>query len=161
PGLLFLAGDRRAARRSLPAPLALGKSALVRVVNVNKFHYRRAGAETAYFDLARLLEERGHEVIPFAMLHPENEPTPWSRFVAPEVEFRAPAGPWERLRRAANVLYSRPARDRFAALLREARPDLVHLHNIAHQLSPSILDAAREAGVPVVQSLHDYKLTCP
>ena len=37
----------------------------------------------------------------------------------------------------------------------------MHLHNIAHQLSPSILDAAPPAGVPVVQTLHDYKLTCP
>ena len=133
----------------------------MRVLNVNKFHYRRAGAETAYFNTARLLLEHGHEVIPFAMQHPQNEPTPWSRFFAPYVEFRAPGSPAELVRRASRVLYSRDARDGLRRLLAEARPDLAHLHNIAHQLSPSILDALAEVGVPVVQTLHDYKLTCP
>lgn len=133
----------------------------MRVLSVNKFYYRRAGAETAYFDSLRLLAEHGHEVVPFAMQHPENEPTPWSRFFPSYVEFRAAGGAGERLRRAQRVLYSLEARDCMRRVLAEARPDLVHLHNYAHQLSPSILDAAREARVPVVQTLHDYKLTCP
>jgi glycosyltransferase involved in cell wall biosynthesis len=46
------------------------------------------------------------------------------------------------------------------ALIREARPDVAHLHNVAHQLTPSILAPLREAGIPVVQTLHDYKLIC-
>jgi glycosyltransferase involved in cell wall biosynthesis len=133
----------------------------VRVLNVNKFHYRRAGAETVYFDTARLLAAHGHEVVPFAMQHPQNEPTPWSRFFPSYIEFRAKGGPAERLARAGRVLYSLEARDCMRRVLAEARPDLVHLHNYAHQLSPSILDAMREARVPVVQTLHDYKSTCP
>jgi glycosyltransferase involved in cell wall biosynthesis len=133
----------------------------VRVVNANKFYFHKGGAETAYFETARLLEEHGHEVVPFAMRHPENEPTPWSRFFPSRVEFRAPGGPASRLARAARVIWSREARDRMRELLAEARPDLVHLHNIAHQLSPSILEPVRDAGLPAVQSLHDYKLTCP
>lgn len=133
----------------------------MRVLNVNKFHYRRGGAETAYFDLARLLAERGHEVIPFAMSHPENEPSEWARFFPSRVEFRAEGGAGDKLRRALRVIYSREARDCLRRLLGEARPDLAHLHNIAHQLSPSILDALAEQGIPVVQTLHDYKLTCP
>ena len=133
----------------------------MRVVNANKFHYRRGGAETAYFQNARILTEHGHEVIPFAMRHPESEPTPWSKHFPSQVEFRAPGGPLERLSRAARVIWSGEARDRMRDLIAEARPDLVHLHNIAHQLSPSILEPIRDAGIPVVQSLHDYKLTCP
>jgi hypothetical protein len=62
----------------------------MRVVNANKFYYRKGGAETAYFQTARLLEEHGHEVVPFAMRHPENEPPPWSRFFPSQVEVRAP-----------------------------------------------------------------------
>jgi glycosyltransferase involved in cell wall biosynthesis len=133
----------------------------MRVVNANKFYYHKGGAETAYFQTARLLEEHGHEVVPFAMRHPENEPTPWSRFFPSQVEFRAPGGPASRLKRAARVIWSGEARDRMRDLLNEARPDLVHLHNIAHQLSPSILEPVKDAGLPAVQSLHDYKLTCP
>ena len=133
----------------------------MRVVNANKFYYHKGGAETAYFQTARLLEEHGHEVVPFAMSHPENEATPWSRFFPSQVEFRAPGGPGSQLKRAARVIWSAEARDRMRDLLSEARPDLVHLHNIAHQLSPSILEPVKDAGLPVVQSLHDYKLTCP
>jgi glycosyltransferase involved in cell wall biosynthesis len=133
----------------------------MRVLNVNKFHYRRAGAETAYFNLARLLEQRGHEVVPFAMQHPQNEATEWDRFFPSQVEFRARGSFVEKTRRAARVIYSREARNCLRRLLAEAKPDIAHLHNIAHQLSPSILDALREAKVPVVQTLHDYKLTCP
>ncbi len=133
----------------------------MRVLNVNKFHYRRAGAEAAYFQLSRLLVERGHEVIPFAMRHPRNEATPWAEYFPSQVEFRAPGSLAERARRAGRVLYSREARDGLSRLLARARPDLAHLHNIAHQLSPSILDALDEAGIPTVQTLHDYKLTCP
>jgi glycosyltransferase involved in cell wall biosynthesis len=133
----------------------------MRVVNANKFYYRKGGAETAYFQTARLLEEHGHEVVPFAMQHPENEPTPWARFFPSRVEFRAPGGAASRIARAARVIWSSEARDDMRALLAEARPDLVHLHNIAHQLSPSILEPVKDAGLPAVQSLHDYKLTCP
>jgi glycosyltransferase involved in cell wall biosynthesis len=133
----------------------------VRVLNVNKFHYPRGGAETAYFLLTRLLESKGHEVVPFAMQDPRNLPTPWSRFFPSGVDFQAPAGAAERLRRAARVIYSGESRGAMRRILREAKPDLVHLHNFAHQLSPSILDALAEVPVPVVQTLHDYKLTCP
>lgn len=133
----------------------------MRVLNVNKFHYRRAGAETAYFQLARLLEEHGHEVVPFAMRHPANEPTPWDRYFPPHVEFRAPGSLAEKAVRARRVLYSSEARDGMSRLLTAAQPDLAHLHNIAHQLSPSILEPLAAAGIPVVQTLHDYKQTCP
>ncbi len=57
--------------------------------------------------------------------------------------------------------YSRPARDALAARLAADRPDLVHAHNLFPRLSPSIYDAARAARVPVVQTLHNYRLVCP
>jgi glycosyltransferase involved in cell wall biosynthesis len=47
------------------------------------------------------------------------------------------------------------------ALVREHRPDVAHLHNINHQLTPSILRVLRDERVPAVMTLHDYKLVCP
>jgi glycosyltransferase involved in cell wall biosynthesis len=41
------------------------------------------------------------------------------------------------------------------------RPDVVHLHNVYHQLSPSILRPLAERDIPAVMTLHDYKLACP
>lgn len=45
--------------------------------------------------------------------------------------------------------------------LRRFRPDVVHVHNFFPQISPSIYDACLDAGVPVVQTLHNYRLICP
>jgi glycosyltransferase involved in cell wall biosynthesis len=46
------------------------------------------------------------------------------------------------------------------ALLTDVKPDIAHLHNIYHQLSPSILTSLKRHGVPTVMTLHDYKLVC-
>ena len=47
------------------------------------------------------------------------------------------------------------------AVLADFRPDVVHLHNIYHQLSPSVLRPVARRRVPAVMTLHDYKLACP
>jgi glycosyltransferase involved in cell wall biosynthesis len=53
------------------------------------------------------------------------------------------------------------ARAAFAERLRTERPDIVHVHNTFPLLSPSILDACRDAAVPVVATLHNYTQICP
>ncbi|TIL96952.1 MAG: glycosyltransferase family 1 protein, partial [Mesorhizobium sp.] len=45
--------------------------------------------------------------------------------------------------------------------LAEFSPDVVHIHNFFPLLSPSILDACREAGVPSVMTLHNFRILCP
>lgn len=70
---------------------------------------------------------------------------------------------WSVLRRAtlpARVLWSEAARRDLAASLAEHRPDVVHVHNTFPLLTPSVLRACRDAGVPVVASIHNYKLGC-
>ncbi len=131
------------------------------IVMVNKFHYLRGGAERYYFDLSALLERHGHRVIPFATHDPRNLPTPYAGDFIPGIDFDAAAGPLSALRRAGRVIHSPGARRAMAGVLARHRPDLVHLHNVAHHFSPSILDALRAAQVPVVQTVHDFKLLCP
>jgi glycosyltransferase involved in cell wall biosynthesis len=59
------------------------------------------------------------------------------------------------------VIYSFEAARKFDRLLAAAKPDLVHVHNIYHQISPSILPRAKKRGIPVVMAAHDYKLIAP
>jgi glycosyltransferase involved in cell wall biosynthesis len=59
------------------------------------------------------------------------------------------------------IIYSLEARRKFARLLDDFKPDIIHIHNIYHHISPSILSAAKKRGIPVVMHLHDYKLVCP
>ena len=133
----------------------------MRVLAANKFYYVKGGAERYFFELKRILEERGDEVVPFAMRDERNEPSPYSDYFVSHEDFEGGGSFFDRMRAAERVVYSLEARRRLEALIDETRPDMAHLHNIAHQLSPSIIDGLGSRAVPVVQTLHDYKLVCP
>jgi glycosyltransferase involved in cell wall biosynthesis len=131
------------------------------VLLINKFYYLRGGAERSFFETQRILQAGGHQVIPFAMRDERNRPTPYARYFVDHVEFNEPHDWREKLGMVPRVIYFRQARRQLESLLRHHRVDLAHVHNIAHQLSPSILDSLKKFGIPVVQTLHDYKLICP
>jgi len=61
----------------------------------------------------------------------------------------------------AHTTWSPDTRREFEALLSRERPDIVHVHNTFVMISPSIYGACKTAGVPVVQTLHNYRLFCP
>lgn len=132
-----------------------------RLLSINNYYYRRGGAEVAFLEQNRLLEERGWDVVPFAMRHAGNLPSRWDGYFVDEIEFGADYGPAEKLRRAAKVIYSREARAKVEALMAAARPDVAHAHNVYHHLSPAIFPAIKAAGVPLVMTVHDLKLACP
>ena len=70
---------------------------------------------------------------------------------------------WSALRKAAlpgQIVWSPDARRDLRAQLRATRPDVVHIHNTFPLLSPSVLYACRDEGVPVVVTVHDYRLMC-
>ncbi|MGH9732377.1 MAG: glycosyltransferase [Candidatus Acidiferrales bacterium] len=71
------------------------------------------------------------------------------------------AGFAEKLKAALAAPYSAKTKRRMAAQIATSRPDVVHVHNFFPLLSPSIYYACSEAGVPVVQTLHNYRLICP
>jgi glycosyltransferase involved in cell wall biosynthesis len=132
----------------------------MRILLVNKYYYLRSGTERYLFNLKRLLDAQGHTTEIFAMQHPRNLPASYERHFAPYVDFRnlTPAG---RIKAALRVVWSRQAARHIAPVLDAFQPDIVHLSNIYHQLSPSILPPIHQRNIPMVQTLHDYKLICP
>src|SRR5215471_7902742 len=60
-----------------------------------------------------------------------------------------------------DVVWNSGCRREFSQLLKDARPDVVHVHNTFMMISPAIYSACQEARVPVVQTLHNYRLLCP
>ena len=131
----------------------------MRVLLANKFLFAKGGAERAVLDLGAGLEQRGHNVFWFGMDHPENSVPADRTAVVRQRDYRR--GGLKRYSDAIAMMYSWEARQRLANFLGRVQPDILHVHNIYHQLTPSILDAARQAGLPVVMTLHDYKLVCP
>lgn len=131
----------------------------------NSFHYLRAGAERCFLDLAALLEANGHEVVPFSMQHEQNLPSPYSQYFISYVNYpellRGSTSLMDRARIIERVIYSRESYAQVSALIADTKPDIAHIHGIGAETSPSILPAIKEAGIPIVQTLHDYRLLCP
>jgi len=105
--------------------------------------YQQAGGEDAVVVREHgLLTAHGHEV----SLH--------------AVSNQAVRGAWDRMRTAVEAPYSMSARRRIATEIQRARPDIVHVHNFFPLLTPSVYDACRAERLPVVQTLHNYRLLC-
>jgi glycosyltransferase involved in cell wall biosynthesis len=133
----------------------------VRVLIGNKFWYAKGGTEAYLVELLEELLDRGWDVIPFAMKHGRNFASPYSEFFVDEVDYHAPQSWYCKARAAARLLYSRHAAGRLGALVDAHPPDIAHLHNIYHQLSPAILPLLAQRGIPILMTLHDLKLACP
>jgi glycosyltransferase involved in cell wall biosynthesis len=65
------------------------------------------------------------------------------------------------VRAASRCIYSNDSARTMLQRVRSFRPDLVHIHNFFPTLSPSIHYAVSSTGIPVVQTLHNYRLLCP
>ncbi|MBB5049374.1 glycosyltransferase involved in cell wall biosynthesis [Rhodopseudomonas rhenobacensis] len=132
-----------------------------RLLAINNYFYRRGGAETVFFDQMAMFAEIGWDVVPFAMQHEANQPSPWSKYFVSEIEYGRASSPLRKLTQAASILYSFEAQRNIARLIAQARPSVAHAHNVYHHLSPAIFATLKDAGIPVVMTAHDLKLACP
>ncbi|TAK34043.1 MAG: glycosyltransferase [Chloroflexota bacterium] len=136
----------------------------MRILQVNTRHFYAGGDSTYAFNLADVLRSRGHQVAFFGMQDERNLPDPNADLFVPYVDFRglnrrkSVVGGAQVLSR---VIYSRDARRRFGQMLDRFQPEAVHLQNIHAHITPSVIFEARKRGLPVVWTLHDYKLACP
>ena len=132
----------------------------MKILQVNQFYYLRGGAERYFLDLTEALRREGHEVAVFSMQHPKNQATPWSRYFISRISFNEMDLRYA-LKAPGRVIYSLEAKRKFSQLLDDFQPDVIHIHNIYHHLSPSLLTVAKKRKIPVVMHLHDYKMICP
>lgn len=135
----------------------------MRILLVNKFHYRKGGAETYYLTVGSELERMGHEVAYFSMKHPDNLPCEWDKYFVTQREYNNVKNPLKAARDGMALIYSPEAKRNFQALCEEFRPDVVHLNNVHRQITLSILDAPylKENKAPVFYTAHDYVTVCP
>ena len=109
-------------------------------------HYRIRGGEDSVFETERdLLRSAGHEVLT------------WEKHNDDIRESRGLVG---KLALFLGTVWNRGTYREMCARLRADRPDVVHVHNFFPQFSPSIFWACAREKVPVVLTLHNYRLTC-
>lgn len=108
--------------------------------------YEQRGGEDVVFEQERAnLTRGGHDVIVY---HRSNT----------EIKNRAPLA---RISLVKDSVWSTDTKKEFSQLLDREAPDLVHVHNTFFMISPSIYSACREKGIPVVQTLHNFRWICP
>ena len=114
----------------------------MRILQVHNAYQQAGGEDAVVANEGTLLTGHGHEVRLWSVSNDEIQ------------------GLWAQLRTAWQVPYSHTARRRVAAAIAGFVPDVVHVHNFFPLITPSVYDACRDAGVPVVQTLHNYRTIC-
>lgn len=137
----------------------------MKILMVNKFLYPNGGSETYIFRLGEQLQKMGHEVQYFGMEHEGRIVGNRAESYTSNMDFHT--GKLQKLLYPFKIIYSREARKKIRTVLKDFRPDAVHLNNFNFQLTPSILyeiqKYRRETGrsVRVVFTAHDSQLVCP
>ena len=140
----------------------------MKICLVNYRYFVSGGPERYMFGVTKLLEDLGHEVVPFSVRYRQNEPSPWSGyFVEPigrddEVTFRQTS--WRLgavVRGVERAFYSRDVYQAVSRLVEVTRPDVAFVLNYLKKLSPSVLAAFNDAGIPIVNRFSDFALICP
>ncbi len=135
----------------------------MKILQAHKYYRPRDGASNYMLYLTDLLQSDGHEVIPFSMKDKHNLASEYSKYFVSNADLKNPQrlSLTRKLRYAGRILYSLEAKKKISRLLRAQKVDMAHLHNIYHHISPSILTRIKKAGIPIVMTVHDYKLICP
>ena len=114
----------------------------MKVITIHNYYQYVGGENYVFFNEKNLLREMGHNVVEFtkdnALIDKENP-----------------------LNVAFNTAWSQNTRSTLRKILRETHPDVAHFHNTFLRISPSAYYACHEREIPVVQTLHNYRLLCP
>ena len=138
----------------------------MKILMVNKYLYRKGGAETYVMELGEQLRELGHEVQFFGMRHDHMDAFNDLGLYTRELDFRE--GSYiGKLSYLFRIVFSWEAYKKMKRLLEYFEPDVVHLNNFNYQLTPSVIMAADRWRVKnrrdcrIIYTAHDYNLVCP
>src|SRR5258705_10926100 len=114
----------------------------MKVVVVHNYYQQPGGEDEVFAAESQLLERNGHEVHRFVLRNDGLEGL-------------------NRLVLARDTIWNHSSYQSLRALVQRLRPDVVHFHNTLPRISPSAYYAVGHQGIPVVQTVHNYRLVCP
>lgn len=131
----------------------------MKILLVNKFLYPRGGAETYFLKIGKELEKRGNDVQYFGMYDEKNTVGNEMKLYTKNMDFHT--SKFKKLLYPFKIIYSFEAKRKIKKIIKQFKPDIIHLNNINFQLTPSIIDMAYKMKVPIVQTVHDSQMICP
>lgn len=140
----------------------------MRILLVNYRYFVSGGPEKYMFNIMKILEENGHEVIPFSINSTRNVESKYSCYFVDPIGSRdavyynevkkTPKSIWQMVTRS---VYSVEVKKAIQKEIQDVKPDLVYIIHFVNKLSPSVITGAKQLGIPVVLRLSDYFLLCP
>ncbi|MBD3747875.1 MAG: glycosyltransferase family 4 protein [Sphingobacteriales bacterium] len=134
------------------------------ILMVNWTWFPSGGDWTYIENMTKIYQDHSHQVIPFSMHHEQNMPTPYQKYFVKHINYRAinqKPKLTDSLKVLTKSIYSKEAVKNITELLQKESIDLVHLNLIHHYLTPAIIKPIKEAGIPIIWTLHDYTILCP
>lgn len=132
----------------------------MRILQINKFYHIVGGVDRYFIEVSRLLEKKGHQVAIFSMDDKRNLKSVWQKYFVSNISFED-SDIRHGLKILLRMFYSFEARRKISLLLDNFKPDVAHVHQIYHQISPSILMELKKRKIPVVHTVGDYHLISP
>jgi glycosyltransferase involved in cell wall biosynthesis len=117
----------------------------MKVLIIHNSYQQPGGEDVVFAQECQLLEGYGHEVVKYQRSNHEIE---------------AMSG-LQRLALTKDIIWSAASNRQIRDVLRAEHPDVVHIHNTFMMVSPSVYQVCQQMGVPVIQTLHNFRLLCP
>lgn len=132
----------------------------MKILLIDNFFYRRGGAEVVFLNTGELLTAKGHNVSYFSRKWDKNLATPYEKYFCEGLDLHS-KGYRNKLKELVNFFYNREASKKLEKLIIDEKPDIAHIHLFFGGISPSIFKILKKYNIPIVHTVHDYRMVCP
>lgn len=134
----------------------------MRVLLINNYTYLKGGSEKVFLVTLELLQKAGHEVFYFGINDGNNQlKNDYKGKVVNIKDYNECKSIKEKLVSAKNFIYNDYVKKELEAYIAEIKPDIAHLHIFYGRLTSSVISALKNMHIPMVQTVHEYRLICP
>lgn len=128
----------------------------MKILNVGHNYFVAGGSDRVFMETQKLLQYYGHEVVPFCAKSDKNVPSNFSNYFPSSID----TGNFFQLN-SLSYFYNFDAYAKLNSLLDTHDVDIAHFHIYYGKLTTSILKVLKFRKIPIIQTLHEYKLVCP
>ena len=132
----------------------------MKLLLINNYFYRRGGSEVVFLNTAELLKSHGHNLCFFSQEWDENLTNEYSQYFSHGYGTMS-KGIINKIKSIRNYFYNTEAAIKLEKLILNEKPDIAHIHMIWGGISPSIFKVLNKHKIPIIHTVHDYRMICP
>ena len=139
----------------------------MKILIINYAYFITGGPERYLFNVKKILEDKGHTVVPFSMDLKENIRTGYSKYFVSSINndksFYYSNGNsfQEKIKQIVRLFYSSEVEYKLIKLIKREQPDIAYILHYQKKLSPAVLKACKIMNIPTIVRISDYLSMCP